>query len=109
MPEIFFLLRDAFNESVNYMTWSFYALITAYVAMAFQERDKVKTRFSNFLNKLLFLMSMFIFIPNIFFVSRVFSEKLGPAAGVGSFIIGLLFMMINSIPAITGLVQQRKE
>lgn len=108
MPEFFVLLSEAFNESVNYMTWAFYALITAYVSMAFQERNKDKPWCNVLLNKLLFLISMSIFIPNIYFVSRVFSEKLGPAAGVFSFIIGLLFMMINSIPAITGLVQQRK-
>lgn len=35
MTESALLLREAFNESVNYMTWSFYSLITAYVSMAF--------------------------------------------------------------------------
>ncbi|TWY24908.1 DUF3379 domain-containing protein, partial [Serratia marcescens] len=38
-----------------------------------------------------------------------FSQKLGTAAGVASFIIGLLFMMLNSAPVITGIVQQRKD
>ncbi|WP_241190585.1 hypothetical protein [Enterobacter asburiae] len=91
MTESALLLREAFNESVNYMTWSFYSLITA---------D---------LNKLLFVIAMSVFIPNMYFVSMVFSQKLGTAAGVASFIIGLLFMMLNSAPVITGIVQQRKD
>ena len=102
MTESALLLREAFNESVNYMTWSFYSLITAYVSMAFYDRVEVKTRINNYLNKLLFVIAMY-------FVSMVFSQKLGTAAGVASFIIGLLFMMLNSAPVITGIVQQRKD
>lgn len=41
MTESALLLREAFNESVNYMTWSFYSLITAYVSMAFYDRVEV--------------------------------------------------------------------
>jgi hypothetical protein len=108
MTESALLLREAFNESVNYMTWSFYSLITAYVSMAFYDRVEVKTRINNYLNKLLFVIAMSVFIPNMYFVSMVFSQKLGTAAGVASFIIGLLFMMLNSAPVITGIVQQRK-
>lgn len=52
MTESALLLREAFNESVNYMTWSFYSLITAYVSMAFYDRVEVKTRINNYLNKL---------------------------------------------------------
>ena len=109
MPESVLLLREAFNESVNYMTWSFYSLITAYVSMAFYEREEVKTRINTYLNKLLFLLAMCVFIPNMYFVSMVFSQKLGAGAGVVSFIMGLLFMMLNSVPVITGIVQQRKD
>ena len=109
MTESALLLREAFNESVNYMTWSFYSLITAYVSMAFYDRVEVKTRINNYLNKLLFVIAMSVFIPNMYFVSMVFSLKLGTAAGVASFIIGLLFMMLNSAPVITGIVQQRKD
>ena len=109
MTESALLLREAFNESVNYMTWSFYSLITAYVSMAFYDRVEVKTRINNYLNKLLFVIAMSVFIPNMYFVSMVFSQKLGTAAGVASFIIGLLFMMLNSAPVITGIVQQRKD
>ena len=105
MTESALLLREAFNESVNYMTWSFYSLITAYVSMAFYDRVEV----NNYLNKLLFVIAMSVFIPNMYFVSMVFSQKLGTAAGVASFIIGLLFMMLNSAPVITGIVQQRKD
>ena len=101
MTESALLLREAFNESVNYMTWSFYSLITAYVSMAFYDRVEVKTRINNYLNKLLFVIAMSVFIPNMYFVSMVFSQKLGTAAGVASFIIGLLFMMLNSAPVIT--------
>lgn len=90
MTESALLLREAFNESVNYMTWSFYSLITAYVSMAFYDRVEVKTRINNYLNKLLFVIAMSVFIPNMYFVSMVFSQKLGTAAGVASFIIGLL-------------------
>lgn len=106
MTESALLLREAFNESVNYMTWSFYSLITAYVS---NDRVEVKTRINNYLNKLLFVIAMSVFIPNMYFVSMVFSQKLGTAAGVASFIIGLLFMMLNSAPVITGIVQQRKD
>jgi len=109
MTESALLLREAFNESVNYMIWSFYSLITAYVSMAFYDRVEVKTRINNYLNKLLFVIAMSVFIPNMYFVSMVFSQKLGTAAGVASFIIGLLFMMLNSAPVITGIVQQRKD
>lgn len=56
MTESALLLREAFNESVNYMTWSFYSLITAYVSMAFYDRVEVKTRINNYLNKLLFVL-----------------------------------------------------
>lgn len=55
------------------------------------------------------MIAMSVFIPNMYFVSMVFSQKLGTAAGVASFIIGLLFMMLNSAPVITGIVQQRKD
>uniref|UniRef100_UPI000DCD9803 hypothetical protein n=1 Tax=Enterobacter asburiae TaxID=61645 RepID=UPI000DCD9803 len=77
MTESALLLREAFNESVNYMTWSFYSLITAYVSMAFYDRVEVKTRINNYLNKLLFVIAMSVFIPNMYFVSMVFSQKLG--------------------------------
>lgn len=80
MTESALLLREAFNESVNYMTWSFYSLITAYVSMAFYDRVEVKTRINNYLNKLLFVIAMSVFIPNMYFVSMVFSQKLGTAA-----------------------------
>ncbi len=54
---------EAFNESVNYMTWSFYSLITAYVSMAFYDRVEVKTRINNYLNKLLFVIAICPFYP----------------------------------------------
>ena len=84
MTESALLLREAFNESVNYMTWSFYSLITAYVSMAFYDRVEVKTRINNYLNKLLFVIAISVFIPNRYFVSMVFSQKLGTAAGVAA-------------------------
>lgn len=103
------LLREAFNESVNYMTWSFYSLVTAYVSMAFYDRVEVKTRINSYLNKILFVIAMSVFTPNMYFVSMVFSQKFGVTAGVVSFIMGLLFMILNSAPVITSIVQQHKD
>lgn len=109
MPENVLLLREAFNESINYITWSFYSLITVYVSMDFYGRGEVKTRVNSYLNNLLFVIAMSVFTPVMHFVSMVFSQKLGTAAGVVSFIMGLLFMMLNSAPVIAGIVQQRKD
>lgn len=109
MPHFVIMVREAFNESANFLAWSFYAMITAYVSLALLERDSFKTRYNGLISKFLYGISMVIFIPNIYFVSRVFEEKLGPLAGVISFVIGLLMMMLNAFPVITGIVQQKKD
>ncbi|MEN0585304.1 MULTISPECIES: hypothetical protein [Kosakonia] len=109
MPHFVLMIRDAFNESANYLTWSFYSLITAYVSIAMLEKSNFKNKFDNFFSKLLFLISMLIFIPNILFISQVFGDKLGNFAGVASFVICLLMLMLNSVPAITGLVDKKKD
>lgn len=69
----------------------------------------IKNKFDNFFSKLLFLISMLIFIPNILFISLVFGGKLGNFAGIASFVICLLMLMLNSVPAITGLVDKKKD
>lgn len=109
MPHFVLMIREAFNESANYLTWSFYSLITAYVSMAMLEKSNFKTGFDKLVSKLVFLMSMVIFVPNIWFISMVFEDKLGSFAGFASFFFCLLMMMLNSIPAITGIVQNKKD
>ncbi|HEE4845149.1 TPA: hypothetical protein R7G56_000558 [Klebsiella pneumoniae] len=109
MPHFVLMIREAFNESANYLTWSFYSLITAYVSIALLEKNNFKTGFDKFISKLVFLISMFIFIPNIWFISLVFGDKLGSFAGFAYFVICLLMLMLNSVPAITGLVDKKKD
>ncbi len=109
MPHLFIPLREAFNESANFLAWSFYAMITAYVSLALLEREAFKTRYNGVISKVLYVISMIIFIPNMYFVSQVFQEKLGALAGVISFILGLLMMMLNAFPVITGIVQKKKD
>lgn len=77
--------------------------------MAFYKRVEVKTLINSYLHKLLFVIAMSVITPNMYYVSMVFSQKSGTAAGVISFIMGLLFMMLNSAPVITGIIQQCKN
>lgn len=109
MDHFLVLLKAAFSESANFLSWSFYAMITAYVSLAFLERNEFRIRYNILISKLFFFISMAIFIPNIYFVSQIFGEKLGSFAGIMSFIIGIFMMMLNSLPAITGIVQYKKQ
>lgn len=109
MPDYVLMIREAFNESANFLTWSFYSLITAYVSLAMLERNNIKTRFDKLFSKIIFLIAMIIFIPNIFFISKVFGEKLGSFAEFASFVICLLMMMLNSVPALLSLVEKKKD
>ncbi len=58
---------------------------------------------------IVFLVYVLIFIPNLFFISQIFHEKLGWLAGVLSFIIGFVMMMLNSIPVIYGIVKMNDK
>lgn len=102
-------LRDSFNESANFMTWAFYALITACAGMVLSQLDEFRTRYSNIVSLCLFFVSMLIFIPNLYFLSDVFRKNIGDGAGFLSFIIGLIMLFINIVPQIYFIVKRLEK
>ncbi|KFX03551.1 hypothetical protein KP22_15870 [Pectobacterium betavasculorum] len=103
------LLKLAFNESASYFSWAFYSLITAYIVMALLDKNKVRGGVMSVIGIIIFLVYVLIFIPNLFFISQVFYERLGWLAGVLSFIVGFVMMMLNSIPVIYGITQKNDK
>lgn len=109
--EWFYLLRDAFNESANYLAWSFYSLLSAYIFLTI-----VETRGKSKLKKLVMRASMVVFwtfaviaMVNFWFMSLVFGDKFGVIAQYISFFIGIMMIIINSYPVVRSIIDENKN
>jgi hypothetical protein len=106
MNEWFSLLGEAFNESANYFTWSFYALLTAYIFIR-TIRTSPKTRNKKVMlvaGRVVFVVYAAVSAINNVFMSLVFAEKLGTLAQVASLSLGMVMLIVNSIPVMLSLL-----
>lgn len=102
-------LREAFDQSTNYMTWAVLTLITAYVGLTIFQLPHFKHKFSVPVSLFLFLLSALICIFNLFLMAVVFQQKLGSVVGVISFLIGFIIIFINSAPVLFSLAPFAKK
>ena len=108
MDNFIVLLREAFNETANYLTWSFYALLAAYISMAFLslKRNKIADKIGKVIFCMFIATTLF---PNLMFIVQVFNEKLGIIAGVISFVIAIFMIIINSAPVLLSMKENESQ
>lgn len=110
MDNFIVMLREAFNESANYLTWSFYALLAAYISMAFLSMKRNKNKITDKIGKAIFgIFIVTILLPNLMFIVLVFSQKLGTVAGVISFVIAIFMLIINTAPVLLSMKEDKNQ
>ncbi|CDM88378.1 hypothetical protein [Xenorhabdus bovienii] len=114
MNEFMESLRLSFDCSINYLTWAFFSLVTAFAFDRLSDMKRFKNRVGNCISRLIckayFIVFFLIGVANINYIREIFSFYLGSSIISNTFwLLIMVVLVVNAGLVVIGIGDKKSK